>query len=154
MNTKKRILVAPLDWGIGHATRCIPIIKALMAHQFEVVLAADGRPLHLLITEFPDLEIVRFPGYSIKYSKYLPVSVSVLLQLPKLLWNITKEHEEILDSYEEFPKVYQKEYFYLDEKKIMFYIMNKYYLKKPPKSYIDTIKEGYKNCNIDFNITY
>ena len=70
------------------------------------------------------------------------------------IWDITKEHEEILDSYEEFPKVYQKEYFYLDEKKIMFYIMNKYYLKDPPKSYIDTVNVGYKNCNINSRIAY
>ena len=36
----------------------------------------------------------------------------------------------------------------------MFYIMKKYHLKDPPKSYINTIIEGYKNCNIDFPITY
>ena len=60
----------------------------------------------------------------------------------------------MLDRYEGFPNTYQKEYFYLDGKKIMFYIMKKYYLKDPPKSYIDTIKEGYKNCNIDLSITY
>ena len=102
MKTKKRILVAPLNWGIGHATRCIPLINALISHNYEVVIAADGRPLHLLITEFPDLEIVRFPGYNIKYSKYFPMSISMLLQLPKLLWNIKKEHEtlnQIIDDY-------------------------------------------------------
>ena len=55
MKSKKRILVAPLDWGIGHATRCIPIIKQLISHNYEVIIAADGRPMHLLSTEFPDL---------------------------------------------------------------------------------------------------
>ena len=102
MNTKKRILVAPLDWGIGHATRCIPIIKALMAHQFEVVIAADSRPLHLLSTEFPNLEIIRFSGYNIKYPTYLPMSVSMLLQSPKILLALKKENqflEEIIEDY-------------------------------------------------------
>ena len=75
-------------------------------------------------------------------------------ETPGAIWEITKKHEEILDSYEQFPEVYQKEYFYLDEKKIMFYIMSKYYFKNPPKSYIDTINEGYKNCNINLSITY
>ena len=73
-------------------------------------------------------------------------------ETPGAIWKITKKHEKILDHYEEFPKTYQKEYFYLEGKKIMFYIMKKYYLKKPPKSYIDTINEGYKNCNIDLRI--
>ena len=95
MKAKKRILVAPLDWGIGHATRCIPIINALINHNYEVILAADGRPLHLLSAEFPQLEIIRFEGYNIKYSNYLPMSISMLLQIPKLLWNIKKEHSYI-----------------------------------------------------------
>ena len=70
-------------------------------------------------------------------------------KVPGAIWKITKKHEEILDLYEEFPKSYQKKYFYLNGKKIMFYIMNKCFIKKPPKSYINTIKEGYENCNID-----
>ena len=73
-------------------------------------------------------------------------------ETPGAIWKITKKHEKILDHYEEFPNTYQKEYFYLERKKIMFYIMKKYYLKKPPKSYIDIINEGYKNCNIDLRI--
>ena len=102
MNRKKRILVAPLDWGIGHATRCIPIINALQAHEFEVVIAADGRPLHLLKNEFPNLEFIRFSGYHIKYSSYLPMGLSMLLQTPKILINIRKEHKllaQIIDDY-------------------------------------------------------
>jgi len=75
-------------------------------------------------------------------------------ETPGAIWIITKKHEEILDHYEGFPNTYQKEYFYLEGKKIMFYIMKKYYLKNPPKRYIDTINEGYKNCNIDLTITY
>ena len=70
-------------------------------------------------------------------------------QVPGAIWEITKKHEKLLDRYEEFPNSYQKKYFYLNGKKIMFYIMNRYFIKKPPKSYINTIKEGYKNCNID-----
>ena len=70
------------------------------------------------------------------------------------IWEITKKHEKILDSYEQFPNIYQKEYFFLEEKKIMFYIMKEYFIKDPPKSYIDVINEGYKDCNIDLRIHY
>tara|TARA_B100001250_G_scaffold125539_1_gene106747 strand:- start:2402 stop:3451 length:1050 start_codon:yes stop_codon:yes gene_type:complete len=92
VKTKKRILVAPLNWGIGHATRCIPIIKALISNNFEVLIAADGRPLHLLNTEFPKLEIIRLPGYNIKYPTYLSMSINMLLQIPKIMWSIKKEN--------------------------------------------------------------
>jgi len=97
VKAKKRILVAPLDWGIGHATRCIPIINALISNNYEVILAADSRPLHLLSTEFPQLEMVRFEGYNIKYPKFIPMGLSMLLQTPKLLWNIKKENTALAE---------------------------------------------------------
>lgn len=49
---KKRILISPLNWGLGHATRCIPIIKALEANNFEPILASDGDALGLLKKNF------------------------------------------------------------------------------------------------------
>ena len=70
------------------------------------------------------------------------------------IWYITKEHEKILDTYEQFPNIYKKKYFYLEGKKIMFYIMKEYFIKEPPKSYIDVINDGYKDCNIDLRIHY
>ena len=70
------------------------------------------------------------------------------------IWEITKVHEKILDRYEQFPDIYQKKYFYLKGKKIMFYIMSKYFVKDPPKIYVDTINKGYENCNIDLKIKY
>ena len=70
-------------------------------------------------------------------------------RVPGAIWEITKKHEKILDRYEEFPNSYQKKYFSLKGKKVMFYIMSKCFIKKAPKSYVNTIKEGYKNCNID-----
>ena len=93
MKKKKKILVAPLDWGIGHATRCIPIIRELIKENYEVILAADDRPMHLLNIEFPKLEMIRFSGYKIKYPRYLPMSMSMLLQSPKIILAIKKEHQ-------------------------------------------------------------
>ena len=74
-------------------------------------------------------------------------------KVPGAIWKITKKHEKILDQYEEYPNSYQKKYFFRNRKKIMFYIMNKWFIKKPPENYIKTIKEGYKNCNIDIKYT-
>ena len=70
------------------------------------------------------------------------------------IWEITEDHEKILDNYEQFPNIYQKEHFYLEEKKTMFYIMNKYFIKNPPNSYVETINKGYEDCNIELRIKY
>ena len=70
------------------------------------------------------------------------------------IWEISRKHEIILDGYEQFPDIYQKEYFKLSGKKIMFYIMKKYFLKDPPKIYVETINKGYEDCNINLKINY
>ena len=69
MKLKKRILVAPLNWGLGHATRCIPIINALLEYSFEPIIASDGPALELLKKEFKELKHIELPAYKIKYPK-------------------------------------------------------------------------------------
>ena len=64
-----RILVAPLDWGLGHATRCIPIIRELLAQGCDVWLAGEGAQEQLLKAEFPEIPFLELPGYRIKYAK-------------------------------------------------------------------------------------
>jgi uncharacterized protein (TIGR00661 family) len=66
---KKTILVAPLNWGLGHATRCIPIINALLKNNFTPIIASDGTALHLLKKEFPELLSLELPSYQIEYPK-------------------------------------------------------------------------------------
>ena len=66
---KKRILVAVLNWGLGHATRCIPIIKALLKNDYEPILASDGDALRLLKKEFPHIICIELPSYNIKYTE-------------------------------------------------------------------------------------
>ena len=66
---KKRILVAVLNWGLGHATRSIPIIEELQQHDFEVFIASDGAALKLLNEEFPSIKTFELPSYNISYSK-------------------------------------------------------------------------------------
>ncbi len=86
------MLVAPLDWGLGHATRCIPIIRALQKKGHEVLIAAEGAQAVLLSTEFPNLEVLPLKGYRITYSRrkwWLPFAL--LLQLPRLLYIIQYE---------------------------------------------------------------
>lgn len=90
----QKVLIAPLDWGLGHATRCIPIIEALLNNGFEVIVAAEGKQLFLLQNEFPDLMFLTLKGYGISYSKsknLLPLKM--LMQVPKILSAIKYEHD-------------------------------------------------------------
>jgi|SRR5690554_685350 len=92
----KRILVAPLNWGLGHATRCIPIINALIEHKFTPVIASDGMALELLKKEFPDLEQLELPSYQISYPKNKRTfKLKLLQQSPKLFQTIQAETKRI-----------------------------------------------------------
>ncbi|RDI57042.1 glycosyltransferase [Flavobacterium glaciei] len=65
----KTILIAPLNWGLGHATRCIPIIKALQENNYIPIIASDGIALELLRKEFQNLQTLELPSYEIEYAK-------------------------------------------------------------------------------------
>jgi predicted glycosyltransferase len=66
---QKRVLIAPLDWGLGHATRCVPIITALLAQGFHVFIGTEKAGAALLKKEFSELEIIPLQGYRVSYSK-------------------------------------------------------------------------------------
>lgn len=93
---KKRILVAPLNWGLGHATRCIPIIHALLDNAFEPIIASDGVALELLRKEFPELICIELPSYNIKYSKKGSFfKLKLLKDSPKVIKAINAEKKAI-----------------------------------------------------------
>lgn len=96
MTKRKTILVAPLNWGLGHATRCIPIIKALQEHNFRVLLGSDGGALLLLRKEFPELPFVELPAYTVKYPKSGAFfKLKLLFALPRIRKAIASEKNRV-----------------------------------------------------------
>jgi predicted glycosyltransferase len=88
-----KVLVAPLDWGLGHATRCIPIIKELLNQKCQVIVAAEGAQKALLREEFPFLTFVELPGYRVQYDKNRALTVLRLIaSIPKILIRIKREN--------------------------------------------------------------
>ena len=107
MNTAvKNILVAPLNWGLGHATRCIPIIKELKINGFTPIIASDGVALEMLRKEFPELQTLELPSYQIEYAKNganfkwkmlknTPKMIEAILEEKKLVKKWIKEYDII-----------------------------------------------------------
>lgn len=86
----KRILVAPLNWGLGHVARCIPLIQSLQRMGTEVFLASDGGALRLLKAEFPQLPAFKLPSYRIRYESPNMVR-NIAWQLPRILYAVRTE---------------------------------------------------------------
>ena len=97
----KRIVVAPLCWGLGHASRCVPIINQLLNQGNAVAIASDGEALTLLQKEFPDLVSFELPRYDINY-KYQSMIINMAVQGPKIIRAIKTEKttaEQIASSW-------------------------------------------------------
>jgi uncharacterized protein (TIGR00661 family) len=94
-NDKKyTILVAPLDWGLGHATRCITIIRALLIEGHKVIIGAEGNQAALLKEAFPQITLLNLPGYGVEYSQNPKLlTFKILAQLPKILRAISFEQQ-------------------------------------------------------------
>ena len=89
---QKKVLIAPLDWGLGHATRCIPVITAFIELGYHVTIATEGTHEIILREAFPGLTFLRLKGYQIRYSKNADGFVfKMIVQIPRILYNIFRE---------------------------------------------------------------
>ena len=87
-------LLAPLDWGLGHTTRCLPIIKRLQEQNINVQVACNARQAQLIKGEFPSISIVPLEGYDLTYgSSRISTVVTIILQIPKILSRINREKQ-------------------------------------------------------------
>lgn len=102
----KRILITPLDWGLGHATRCIPVIRELQLQGCEVLIAGSGDSLRLLEKEFPLIKTFILPGYNPRYPRHGSMVFSMAMQVPHFMHVIRAEqrvinhivHQENIDA--------------------------------------------------------
>ncbi len=88
------VLIAPLDWGLGHVTRCIPVIKLLHNAGCKIIVACNIKQQQLLQNEFKSLHFLQLEGYNITYanSRFL-MPFKILSQLPSIQKSIKNEQE-------------------------------------------------------------
>jgi len=92
--TPKRILVAPLDWGLGHTSRCIPIIGYILSLGHVPVVACNQSQRSYIKETFGTIEFIHLEGYNVTYSKWNKFGqVGLLSQLPAINKAIKQEHD-------------------------------------------------------------
>lgn len=93
------VLIAPLDWGLGHATRCIPLIEQFRQQGWDITLAAEGPVADLLRKDFPDMTILPIKGYRIRYGKS-SIWWHIIKQFPAISRSIQYENNWLKQHYE------------------------------------------------------
>jgi uncharacterized protein (TIGR00661 family) len=102
MKGSNRIMVCPLDWGLGHASRCIPVIRHLLDSGHELIIGASGRGAELLKEEFPKIHHFEFEGHSVSYAKDGFGTMKALMQAPAFMRSIENERyriDELIEQY-------------------------------------------------------
>jgi UDP:flavonoid glycosyltransferase YjiC (YdhE family) len=66
--SQKRILLSPLNWGMGHVARCIPLIDLFLKNGNTVIVAANNDQESIFRSYFPSIEIIRHEGYPFVFS--------------------------------------------------------------------------------------
>jgi uncharacterized protein (TIGR00661 family) len=84
-------LIAPLDWGLGHITRCTPIIQKLITSGHHVISCGNKNAGIIFKEHFPEIEHHLIDGYNVKYSKRKSQAISMIMQSPKFFKVINKE---------------------------------------------------------------
>jgi len=92
-----KILVAPMDWGLGHVSRTIPIIKTLLSRGHEIITCGNNDAKAIYEEEFQNLAHLDFKGYSPKYSKSNNQGLAMIKQSPKF-FKLIKEEEEFANK--------------------------------------------------------
>lgn len=92
MQQKQTVLFSPLNWGLGHATRMVPLINQYKNNGDRVVLAANGKAYGFFKHEFPGVELVYFKGVNIKYAPKPFFWTALLLQAPLFIIGAVSEH--------------------------------------------------------------
>lgn len=85
--------MSPLDWGLGHATRIVPLIRAFTALGCRITIACSGSTEKLLRAEFPEAEFLTLNGYGVGYPRSGRLFfLKILGQFPALLLSAWKEN--------------------------------------------------------------
>ncbi len=88
------IVIALLDWGLGHTTRIIPILRYLIEKKCNIAIACTPEQKALLISEFAQVHYIPLEGYGIHYSKNSAMTrLRLLMQVPKILTKINRENK-------------------------------------------------------------
>ena len=84
-----KYLVAPLNWGLGHASRCVPLVQRFLEEGHEVILGGDGDSLTLLRKHFPKLRYVYLAPLQLRYSSGKSQVWAMIKAIPKLIrWSL------------------------------------------------------------------
>lgn len=103
MKKKFRILICPLNWGLGHASRDAYLIRFLLEQGYDVIIGGEGASIEFLKTELPGLKYTDLPSFQIRFSAKYPAWFMITLLLPGFFTWMIRENkllQQVIRKYE------------------------------------------------------
>ena len=128
----KTIIIAPLDWGLGHATRSIPLINYFNSLHYKVIICSYGNSGILLRKEFPQLEHITVEGIHASYTKGKAMALKMFFQLPKFLKAISNENlalQKLIDKIKPDFVISDNRYGFFTKKIPCYFITHQVFIK-------------------------
>lgn len=98
----KHLLFAVLDWGLGHATRSLPLINILVEQGYRITMASCPRVLGFLHSHFPQAAQLELPSYNVQY-RWNNMAMNVAMKAPDLIQALEEERNIIRELHEKTP---------------------------------------------------
>jgi UDP:flavonoid glycosyltransferase YjiC (YdhE family) len=91
-----RVLFAVGSWGLGHATRDLPLIRGLQDAGHTVTIVGSGASLRLLRSELGErCDFVEFPGMRVPLGRTpFRFYLKYTLLLPLIWWDTIRQHDQ------------------------------------------------------------
>lgn len=100
--SNKRILISPLNWGMGHVSRCIPIVDFLLKQGNSVIVAGEQSQLEVFRQYFPGAEFLVHNGYPFAFGAQGNFSLDLAKQFKALRNRLREEEREVNTLVDEF----------------------------------------------------
>ena len=97
-----RILLSPLNWGLGHVSRTVPIIQWLLANENEVIICCDESQERFYRNYFPEIWYVPHEGYPFKFKGNGNWTLDILKTFSALHLFLKDEKRRVKDLVEKF----------------------------------------------------
>ena len=87
---KNKILLSPLNWGMGHVSRCIALIEKLKKKNV-VIVACDRQQREILEQYHSEIEFIELLGYPFQFNERKSFAYSLLTNYRQLVQHMKYE---------------------------------------------------------------
>ncbi len=91
----KKIVISVLNWGFGHVSRSIGLIRQLKGQGNEVIFVGDEQQSEIIKQYFTEIQLIDHDGYSFNFRGKGRFAVDLFLSLPRLVKQFSKEKRRV-----------------------------------------------------------